>query len=611
MGTFFCFHTSERTIRKINREINYITKSKKKFDEKSNKFILNALKYDGKKSKILVDIIKIEISSSNTIFEKRFLYLCLLDRLIIGNATYLQLAYQNNLLSCIVMLSDSTNKKELFKYSEKEEEIMLLCNLAASCLNKWYEKYSSVNDESIELLSEFVNNYFVNSSNTENDSQENGMGNNELNNLKNNQNDFLISEESNILNGLKPQGYTSLSNQVLDNSDSSCSFEMEVDPDLFDVTSKVNGNSSCKIVLNQDSSVENKFIEEGIIETCDKDINLTAIEPKTIKIDCVEDSNMSEIETIETKYSLLKEKYLFLVQKNEYLLSRLEYYEDFNLLSKRITRDNQSLKKNNFELFSNLPNNIDLSSSFLENFGNLILNNDWVLFEDNLIQMGVKFQFSENIGSFSLYLGNKLPNRLEDFTITFDYSYIHPRTLSIIKKNEIEYPSYVSGKQQICLIFNVECNDVYFGVPTVIVKFLLADNTPKVIEIPFPLLVSKFSYEEEQYSNDFISNLWHSEVYLMSQASTEINTRSSINRISDVVNKCKLNESFYLLIENENNEETDKIIYLHGNVLNRKVIIQIRESTPNSYILRVRSDSGILSNSILSIVIFQIKDDTF
>ncbi|KAK9170995.1 Adaptin AP complex subunit alpha [Cryptosporidium meleagridis] len=608
MGTFFCFHSSERTIRKISHEIKYITKSKKKFDKKSNKFILNALKYDEKKSKILVDIIKIEISNSNAIFEKRFFYLRLLDGLIIGNATYLQLAYQNNLLSCIFMLTDSTNKEELFKHSEKEEEIMLLCNLATSCVNKWYEKYSSLNDESIQLLSEFANNYFVNSSNTENDSQENEINNNELIDLKTNQNDLLISEESNILNGLKPQGYRGLSNQVLSYSDSSCLFEAEVDPDLFDVTSKLIGNSSCEIVLNQDLSGENKFIEGGIIEACDKDINSTVIEPETIKIDYAEGSNMNEIET---KYSLLKEKYLFLVQKNEYLKSRLEYYEDFNLLSKRITRENQSLKKNNIELFSNLPNNIDLSSSFLENFGNLILKNDWVLFEDNLIQIGVKFQFSENIGSFSLYLGNKLPNRLEDFTITFDYSYISPKALSIIKKNEVEYPSYVSGKQQICLIFNVECNDVYFGVPTVIVKFLLADNTPKVIEIPFPILVSKFSYKEEQYSNDFISNLWHSEVYLMSQASTQINTKSHINRILDVVSKCKLNESFYLLIENENNKETDKIIYLYGNVLNRKVIIQIRESTPNSYILRVRSDSGILSNSILSIVIFQIKDDTF
>ncbi|KAH8583599.1 adaptin AP complex subunit alpha [Cryptosporidium sp. chipmunk genotype I] len=616
MGTFFCFHSSEKITRKISREINYITKTKKKFNEKSDSFILSALRYDAKESKVLVDMIKIEISNSNITFKKRFLYLCLLDKLIIGNVVYLQLSYQNNLLSYIVMLSDKVNKKEYLKYSEKEEEVMLLCNLAVSCLNKWYEKYSGISDESIELLTEFKNNYFVNYSNSENDSRESETGNDEFNNLETNQSDNLFSEDSNVLIDLRPQGNATLSNTVSNNSASSCEFvgfEIKVNPDdFFDKTSKITTNNLCNNILNQNILIENEF-EGEINENFDKkDTDSTLIESKSIKMHCIENPSMNnEIETIETKYNLLKEKYLFLVQKNEYLRSRLEYYEDFNLFPKGITKEDKSEKKNNFELFSNLSNTIDLSSSFLKNFSNLILNNDWILFEDNLIQIGIKLQFSENIGSFNLYLGNKLPTRLEDFTITFNCSYIHPKALSIIKKNKIEHPNYVSGKQQICLIFSAECNDVYFGVPTVVIKFLLADNTPKMIELPFPILVSKFSYGIEQYSKDFISNLWHSEIYLMSQASTQINAKSSVNRTSEIVDKCKLNESFYLLIESEDYENTEKIIYLHGNVLNHQVIIQIRESTTNSYILRVRSDSGILSNSVLSILIFQTKDDTF
>ncbi|OII73736.1 adaptin AP complex subunit Alpha [Cryptosporidium ubiquitum] len=615
MGTFFCFHSSsERITRKISREINYITKTRKNFDEKANLFISGALKYDNKKSKILIDMIKIELSNSNAAFEKRYLYLCLLDKLIIGNVVYLQLSYQNNLLSYIAMLSEIVDKKEYFKCSEKEDNVMSLCSLAVSCINRWHEKYSGINDELIELLRKFTNN-FADSSNIENNSQKNEINNFELNNSIINPDDVLLSEESNNLVNLDIQVSTNLSSPISNNSvslDKYVGFDAKdnLGDLLNEETSRMAANNLYDRTPNQNILIGDKSVEGDIENADENEIYSTSIQPKSTKVNFIENSVVySEIETIEMKYNLLKEKYLFLIQKNEYLQSRLEYYEDFNVFPKKIAQDD-CYEKNNFELLGNLSNTTKLSSVFLENFNNLILNNDWILFEDNLIQIGVKFQFSENIGNCSLYFGNKLPTRLEDFKMEFNFSNVHPKALSIVKKDEIEYPSYISGKQQICLIFNAECKDVYFGVPTVVIKFLLTDNTPKTIELPFPIVLSKFSYGTEQYSTDFITNLWHSEIYLMSQASSQISLKSSVDCISEIINKCKLNESFYLFFENEDYKK-DQIIYLHGNVLNHQVIIQVRESTSQSYILRVRSDSGVLSNSILSIILFQTKVDTF
>lgn len=615
MGAFFCFHSSsERIRRKIIREINCITRTKKNFDKKSNIFILTALRYDKNKSKILIDIIKIELLNLNAAFEKRYLYLCLLDKLIIGNVVYLQLSHQNDLLSYIAMLSDIVNKKEYFKCSEKEDNITSLCSLALSCINKWHEKYSEINDKSIELLREYTSNYFLNSSNIVIDSQRNEMNDFELNNLIVNPDDSLISEKSDNLIDSNIQDNTNISSPISNNSNSLNKF-IEFYPDnpdyLFNKENpKMVANDLHDHIPNKNILVENKLTEIDIDKIYESDTKPSLIEQKSTEMDLIQNSDMyNKIETIEMKYKLLKEKYLFLVQKNEYLQSRLEYYEDFNMILKKTAQDDY-YKKNNFELFSNLSNITKLSSSFLENFNNLILNNDWILFEDNLTQIGVKFHFSENIGNCSLYFGNKLPTRLEDFKIVFNSSNVLPKALSIVKENEVECPSHVSGKRQICLIFNVECRDIYFGVPTIKIRFLLADNTPRTIELPFPIVVSKFSYGVEQYSKDFIRNLWHSEIYLMSQASSQINLKSSVNCVSEIINKCKLNESFYLIFENENDEKIDKIIYLHGNVLNHQVIIQVCESTSQSYILRVRSDSGILSNSILSIIIFQTRGDT-
>lgn len=616
MGIFFFLSSSpKRTIRKLNREINYVTKTKKKFDQKSNSFVLSALKYNNNKSKILVDVIKTGLSNVNAVFEKRYLYLCLLDKLIISKVVFLQHSYQNNLLSYIVMLSDTTDKKQYFKYSEKEENVMLLCNLAISCINKWYEKYSLMNDKSIEILRNFMNNYFSNSSEIESNSRECETKDFELNNLTVAQNDILLPEKSNISSNIEPEVEKKMHSPLSHNSISSNKFVESCIGDKNDIsdkeTSKNNSNDSCDYIPTQHDVLEKVFNEDNtnkIKESLDTDPSI--IESKSIGMNCFDNSKLySEIKTMEMKYNLLKEKYLFLVKKNEYLQSRLEYHEDFNVFTKTNTQDD-CFKEKKFQLFNNLSNIAELGDVFLENFNNLILNNDWILFEDNIIQIGLKFQFSDNFGYLNLYFGNKLPTRLEDFAITFNFSNIYPKALSIKKQDEVEHPSYVTGKQQICFNFEVECSDVYIGVPTVNVKFLLTDNTLKEVELPFPIVVSKFSYGKELYSRDFVPNRWHSDVFLMSQASTQTNTKSSISSISEIIDKCKLNDSFHLFVENDN-EKAEKKIYLQGDVLNHQVIIQVSESTSHGFIIRVRSDSGILSNSILSIILFQINYGSF
>ncbi|KAJ1614917.1 adaptin AP complex subunit alpha [Cryptosporidium canis] len=610
MGMSSCFSSSQkRTQLKIGREINYLTETKEVFEKKSSFFVLSASKYNNNKSKIIVDIIKAGISNIRLAFEKRYLYLSLLDKLILNNVAFLQYSYQNDLLSYILLISGDLDKQKCFDCSENDGSVGLLYNFSISCIKGWYEKYSLVNDESVGMLRDFMLSQFSNSSENIGSSLYDEADVIESNTLNIIQRDAPLPENSST----SPNSKADFKLELNIPNSASLGVPNPVCDDCYSDTNKKeaftdNLNSPCDYTTDQCNILDDKFIGYDRSDVKGNiDANLSISEPKQISIG-FDGSSLNEMKTVEMKYNLLKEKYLFLVQKNEYLQSKLDYHEDFNV----IARNKQTcIQDNNFQLLGNTSSITELSDGFLKNFNNLIIHNDWILFEDNVIQLGVKFQISGSSGYFDLYFGNKLPTRLEDFALSFSFSNVYPNALSIKQHSEVGHPKYVIGKQQLCLNFKVECSDVYTGVPSVNIQFLFADNTPREIMLPFPLVVSKFSYEKDSYPIEFLPDLWHSEAFLMSQASTQTTVNSTVRNISDIVNMCKLNDTFRLFVENEDNGEVDKRIYLQGDVLNSDVIVQVNESTPHSFIFRVRSDSGILSNSILSIILFQIKNSSF
>lgn len=89
-----------------------------------------------------------------------------------------------------------------------------------------------------------------------------------------------------------------------------------------------------------------------------------------------------------------------------------------------------------------------------------VCKNNGVLFENNLIQIGVKSEFRQNLGRLGLFYGNKTTTPLQTFVPTLLWSDEQAAKLSVQMKS-VE-PLLEAGAQ-IQQMINAECIDDYTG----------------------------------------------------------------------------------------------------------------------------------------------------
>ncbi|KAH7648501.1 adaptin AP complex subunit alpha [Cryptosporidium bovis] len=620
MAFFPCISSVETLTRKIANNLTTLTKSKSKFYKGVDHFVSQVENYNDKKATIVIEIIKIELTNSQNKSEIRYSYLFLLDKLILINVKFLRIAFEVNLLSYIIQLSDFANYRDLFNYYDEEEAKLSLSGLAASSLKNWYDKYSSLNEGYVLLLKQYKYN-LINSARSslsvneldefcysvarESDEYKISTSNNDGINSNRTKHE-KISEESNFVYNLNvpTQVESTLNHNILVTPQIEDNATQSIDKiDQLDI--KTNSSIEDKIVDNKmHTNVETYLKIQNLMKNKYEENNgfQSNLHPK-------EDETLNQIKELNEKYSKLKEKYLLLVQKNDCLQSRLDFYENYsfslkNSDKKRNANESNTIFKDVLDIIHSVEGN-----NFINNFKKLVSVNDWVLFEDNTVQIGLKCYFERTKGNIYIYFGNKLPTRLEDFSVEFKLWNISHEILEI--KREEPLPYYISGKQQICAKFTVNCNDIYFGIPTLIIKFLLPDSSTRNVELPFPLVLSKFS-DGIDCDSETILKLWHSDVFLMSQSSFQFDLKTTnIESISELVENFKLGNTFKLLSDSpDKDNESPKRIYLFGSILDHYIIIQLQLHGPSSdkYTLRVRSDSGMLSSSILSILNLQISE---
>ncbi|KAH8739542.1 adaptin AP complex subunit alpha [Cryptosporidium ryanae] len=615
MGFFPCNTSVESLTRKIASNLANLTKSKSKFHKDLDSFVFHLKSYNDKKRTIVVDIIKIELTNTQNKSEVRYLYLSLLDKLILVNFKFLKIVFESNLLTYIVRLSEFANHSEFFNSFDDEESKQLLSTLATSSLKNWYDKYNELNESCVLLLKQYI--YDITDGN-----QINGLGSEieELSCLvKRESDDYKTSVKCNEIGPNKIEEYDKINDESNNSYNSNIQSQLESNIDKNSIDKfEIRGSSTekkDKFDIKTNSSVEydtelgksSKNVET-LLE-CTNFLEKNEENNKLKLNQCAKENNMiNQIKEFNEKYSKLKEKYLILVQKNDYLQSRLDFYENYsfrlkNSYKKKNMDEVNPIFKDVLEIIHSIEND-----GFISNFRRLISENDWVLFEDNTIQIGLKCYFESAKGNIYIYFGNKLPTRLEDFNLEFNLKDINQEVLEI--KREKPLPYYISGKQQICAKFTVNCNDIFFGIPTLAIRFLLSDSSKRNIELPFPLVLSKF-FDKIECDSETILKLWHSDVFLMSQSSFQFDSKTTnIENISELIEKCKLGNTFKLQLDDpEKNEKPSKRIYLFGSILDHQIIIQLQlHGISDKYTLSIRSDSGILSSSILSIIKLQINE---
>ncbi|KAK7604909.1 hypothetical protein V9T40_006095 [Parthenolecanium corni] len=151
------------------------------------------------------------------------------------------------------------------------------------------------------------------------------------------------------------------------------------------------------------------------------------------------------------------------------------------------------------DLYSS-SNNVGASSNSY-NPKKFVCKNNGVLFENDLIQIGVKCEFRQNLGRLSLFYGNKTSVPLQNFSVVVSSLHEWITRLNIQIKS-IE--STLEAGAQVQQSLNVECLEDYIDTPGLTVSFVY-NNAPQKLLVKLPLTINKFFEPTEMNAESFFA----------------------------------------------------------------------------------------------------------
>ncbi|XP_064416549.1 AP-2 complex subunit alpha-2 isoform X2 [Latimeria chalumnae] len=152
------------------------------------------------------------------------------------------------------------------------------------------------------------------------------------------------------------------------------------------------------------------------------------------------------------------------------------------------------------DVFSDaVPTTMALASGAEENFLRFVCKNNGVLFENQLLQLGVKSEFRQNLGRIYLFYGNKTSVQFLSFATTVTCPGDLQTQLNIQTK---EVDPVVEGGAQVQQVINIECLSDFTEAPLINIKFRYGGALQN-ITLKLPVTVNKFFQATEMTSQDF------------------------------------------------------------------------------------------------------------
>nr|XP_014341007.1 PREDICTED: AP-2 complex subunit alpha-1 [Latimeria chalumnae] len=128
-----------------------------------------------------------------------------------------------------------------------------------------------------------------------------------------------------------------------------------------------------------------------------------------------------------------------------------------------------------------------------------VCKNNGVLFENQLLQLGVKSEFRQNLGRIYLFYGNKTSVQFLSFATTVTCPGDLQTQLNIQTK---EVDPVVEGGAQVQQVINIECLSDFTEAPLINIKFRYGGALQN-ITLKLPVTVNKFFQATEMTSQDF------------------------------------------------------------------------------------------------------------
>uniref|UniRef100_A0A4W5MDK9 AP-2 complex subunit alpha n=1 Tax=Hucho hucho TaxID=62062 RepID=A0A4W5MDK9_9TELE len=145
------------------------------------------------------------------------------------------------------------------------------------------------------------------------------------------------------------------------------------------------------------------------------------------------------------------------------------------------------------------PKNTDMRYLPLAPFpSRFVCKNNGVLYENQLLQIGLKSEFRQNLGRMYVFFGNKTSTQFMNFAA----SVVCQDTLQAhILYYKLLYPT-VDGGAQLQQILNIECVSDFVDAPVLNIQFRYG-GTLQNIAVKLPITLNKFFQPTEMTSQDF------------------------------------------------------------------------------------------------------------
>ncbi|XP_034058164.1 LOW QUALITY PROTEIN: AP-2 complex subunit alpha-2 [Gymnodraco acuticeps] len=128
-----------------------------------------------------------------------------------------------------------------------------------------------------------------------------------------------------------------------------------------------------------------------------------------------------------------------------------------------------------------------------------VCKNNGVLFENQLLQIGIKSEYRQNLGRMYLFYGNKTSVQFASFTTTVSYPGELQSQLNVQTK---PVEPLVEGGAQIQQVLNIECLTDFSDAPLLNIKFRYGGALQN-LTLKLPVTINKFFQPTEMTSHDF------------------------------------------------------------------------------------------------------------
>jgi len=155
-----------------------------------------------------------------------------------------------------------------------------------------------------------------------------------------------------------------------------------------------------------------------------------------------------------------------------------------------------------------------------DRFRRLCLVNDAILYEDELLQIGVKAEYAGMEGQMAVFFGNKGGASLHAFTVQYFVKEEKALRLSASPLNQ-----QLDSDKQVIQRITAVMQEPFVEPPVLRIQFLLPDTSPRTIQLKLPIVLTKFMVGRDMTPQDFFQQ-WRQQHFVLNEATSIVHLAS-------------------------------------------------------------------------------------